>query len=225
MERKELDEAMTVMGIALDGLLATITGPAGTSGAQTRYLCGWTRANGRSLLGAGGFSFWTVLAACFEIATQGGATFETMDKVRETAEALSPSLPAAIAARNFTVRMSLAQEARILAATEFKSRQDVDRYFDRINASFDRAELLAADNLDNVSYTLLVKIHAAVSNDLANRARPLPRMVTVTLPQSKPSLNIAQRLYGDANRNAELIDENKPIHPLFMQRTIEALSD
>lgn len=225
MERKELDAAVSATNGVLDGLLNTITAPVGSSGAKTRYLCGWTRANARALIGQGGFNFWIVLAACFEIATQGGASFETMDEVRANAEALTPTLPAAIAVRNFSVRMSLAQEARILAATEFKSRQDIDRYFDRINDSFERAEVLAADNFDNVSYKLLVNIHAAVSNDLANRARPLPRMITVSLPSRKPSLYIAQRLYGDAARSAELIDENKPIHPLFMRRDIKALSD
>lgn len=225
MERKELDEAESVVGSVLDDLLNTIIAPVGESGAKTRYLCGWTRANARTLIAQGGNDFWIVLAACFEIATQGGSTFEAMDKVRAKAEALSPGLPAGIAVRNFSVRMSLAQEARILAATEFKSRQDIDRYFDRINDSFERAEVLAADNLDNVSYTLLVKIHATVSNDLANRARPLPRMVTLTMPQSKPSLYLVQRLYGDATRNGELIEENKPIHPLFMPRTIDALSE
>jgi hypothetical protein len=224
MDKKELDEAMTVMDGALDDLLATLSGSTGTTGAQTRYVCGWLAGNGRALLGAGGLDFWIAFTLCFEMAQRSGASFENMDKVRANAEARAVTRPPAIALRNFTVRMALAEQARILAATDFKSRQDVDRYFDRINAAFETAELVAANNLDNVAYRLLIAIHAAVSNDLANRSRPLPRMVKVTFPSSLPSLYVSQRLYADAARTSELIDENKPIHPLFMPTALVALS-
>lgn len=213
------------MNVALDGLLATLEGKTGLQGAQARYVCGQLSVNGRSELNAGGSQFWIDLAACFEAAQQAGATFETMDKVRTNAEALIVATPAGIAVKNFSVRMALAEQARILAATNFTSRQAIDLYFDQINASFDRAELVAADAQDNVAYTLLINIHAAISNDLANRSRPLPRMVSYSFPTGMPSLTLAQRIYYDPSRNDELIAENKPIHPLFMPPTVNALSD
>jgi hypothetical protein len=225
MQKPDIDEAMTVLTTVLNGLLATVTGQSGTAGARTRYLCGALATNGATELGGGGPQFWIDLGACFEAAFASSATFDTMDVVRSAAEALTPKGLPAIAVKNFAVRMALAEQARILAAMTFTSRQDIDRYFDRINASFDAAELVAADNLDNVAYMALITIHAAVSNDLANRSRPLPRMAVFTFPTSLPALNIAQRIYSDPSRSDELVAENKVIHPLFMPPVIDALSD
>jgi prophage DNA circulation protein len=39
-----------------------------------------------------------------------------------------------------------------------------------------------------------------------------------------PSLTMANLIYHDATRAEELADENKTIHPLFMQRTVVGIS-
>lgn len=224
MINQDLIEAIAATGRVLDALLLSLQGQTGLAGAKLNYLCGKLRSDGAAELNAGGLQFWQDLTACFEAAPRAGATFETIDAVRVIAEAMTPVGKAAIAVKNFAVRMSLVEQARILAATDFVSRQDIDAYFARINTSFANAENVAANLLDNVSYTLLIALHAAVSNDLANRSRPLPRMVTYTFPTSLPSLALAQRIYYDPSRNDELIAENKPIHPLFMPSTGAALS-
>jgi prophage DNA circulation protein len=225
MNKNDLTEAVAAMNVVLTALLATLAGQTGTAAAQTRYLCGQLAFNGSAELNAGGTQFWVDLALCFEAAQSAGATFAAMDAVRAAAEALVVIGLPAVAVKNFSIRMALAEQARILAATTFTSRQDIDNYFDQINASFERAKLVAADNRDNVAYTLLIAIHGAVSNDLANRALPLARMVSYTFPTSLPSLAVAQRIYYDPSRNDELIAENRPIHPLFMPVTVNALSD
>lgn len=224
MNKTDVDEAMSVAGAVLDALAASVNGQSGISGAQVRYACGLVKADGAIMLARGGLSFWNWLIAAFETAPAAGVTFAEMDLVLSTANGFTPSGRPALAVRNLCVRMALAEQARILAATTFKSRQQIDGYFDKINASFDAAEIVAADNMDNVAYRALIKLHAAVSNDLANRARPLPRMVSYTYQKRFPALTLAQRLYSDASRNGELIDENDPIHPLFMPNTIVALS-
>lgn len=224
MTKSELLEAVSVTGIVLNGLLHALQGITGMDGAQAKYLIGALAANGREELAAGGNQFWVDLGACFEAAQKAGANYLLMDQVRASAEALLPTGTAGIAVKNFAVRMSLVELARILAATTFKSRDEIDTYFDQINAAFERAEVIAADNMDNVAYRLLINLHAAVSNDLANRSRPLARMITYSFPSSLPSLALAQRLYADPTRADELIGENKPIHPLFMSPTGKALS-
>jgi prophage DNA circulation protein len=224
MTRIELNEAVAVTALVLTALGATIVGMPGVPGAQLNYLCGALAANGKTELAGGGYQFWIDLQQCFEAAPPAGATFETMEAVRLVADGLTPTGKPAIAVKNFSIRLSLAEQARILAATTFKSRQDIDGYFNTINVSFDEAELVAADNMDNVAYRALLAIHATVSNDLANRARPLARMTAYTFPTRMPSLWLAQRLYYDASRNDELIAENNPIHPLFMPSTGAALA-
>lgn len=223
MNTTDLDEAVSGVRLVLDHLLAAIQGQTGTSGAQLRWLCGRLSTNAALELTAGA-QVWTDFTACFEAARNAGATFETMDAVRLAAEALAPVGLSGTTVKNFSVRMALVEQALILKAINFKSRQDVDRYFDVIDASFNVAEEVAANALDNVGYVALVRLHAAVSNDLANRSRPLPRMVTYQFATRMPSLWIAQRVYHEAGRNDELIAENKPIHPLFCPATGNALS-
>jgi prophage DNA circulation protein len=179
---------------------------------------------GSAQLNGGGLTFWQSLAACFDAARAAGASFEAMDKIRLIADSQTPQYFAGIAVKNFSIRMALAEQALILAATTFASRQDIDKYFDLINVSFDEAEVVAANNFDNTSYKALIAIHAAVSNDLASRSRPLPRMVSISFAKRMPALWLAQRIYADATRSDELIGENRPIHPLFMPQAIVALS-
>lgn len=227
MNAPDLQEAVDLTNnVVLAALLSTIQGQNSQTGAQLRQLCGALSANAANLIAlvpSGDLTFWVQLAQCLDLA-QTMISFALMDTVRAAAEGASPTGAPAIAVQNFSVRMALAEQAKILAATTFKSRQEIDTFFDAINASFNTAEQVAADNMDNIAYVALIKLHAAVSNDLANRARPLPRMTSYVLPRSKSSLSIAQLLYQDGSRSGELIDENRPIHPLFMPRSIRALS-
>lgn len=225
MKKADLDEAVAVSATVLAALLLTLQGKTGIAGAKTKQLCGSLTANAATQLSAGGSTFWVNFADCFEAAQQAGSSYYNMNNVASAANGITVSSKAAIAVKNFAVRMSLAEMARILAATTFTSRQDIDNVFDEINALFEAAELVAADSLDNVSYRLLISIHAAVSNDLANRARPLPRLISYSFARTITALDMSQRLYADPSRYGELIDENKPIHPLFMPRVGTALSE
>jgi prophage DNA circulation protein len=224
MTQKDLKEAIAATAQIITALLATIQGPTGLAGAQMVYACGELSANGAQELAAGGGQFWSDLSNCFEAARTAGATFTTMEAVRLVAVAKTPIGLPAIAVKNFAIRLALAEEVQILAGATFTSRQQIDNYFDQINASFDAAILIAADNMDGVSYAALITMQGEVCNDLSTRAFPLPQITIYSYPVRMPSLWIAQRLYQDPSRNDELILENSVIHPLFMPTTGEALS-
>lgn len=224
MTRSQLSEAVAATAQILTSLQATLSGQTGSTGAQANFLCGQLATNSTIELQEGGYQFWVDLQNCFEAAQQAGATFQAMTVVLNVATAMTPIGAPAIAVKNFAIRMTLVEQARILAATTFVSREQIDNYFGQIDASLSAAELVAADNLDNVAYLLLLNVHAAVSNDLATRSFTLPEMVTFSFPQRMPSLYLAQRIYQDGSRNDELIGENAVIHPLFMPSTIQALA-
>lgn len=228
MNPADLNEGVAVTNTVLNALLDLLTGPTSIAASQVKYDIGLLKVNAPIELNAspnGNTSFWDDLANCFDASLTAGATFAGMDTVRVIAAALTPIGLPAIAVRNFSVRMALIEQAKILAATTFTSRQQIDNFFLQINVSFNAAEKIAANNLDNVAYIALIQLHAAVANDLANRSRPLPRMVTYTYQTTRPALYIAQNLYQDPSRFSELIDENQPIHPLFMPATGKALAD
>jgi prophage DNA circulation protein len=223
MTKADLNEAVSATIAVLGVLLATLGGVTGTAGAQLLLAVSALETNAGAELIAGA-QFWSDLANCFELARIAGSSFAAMDAVRAAAEALTPAGLPAIAIKNFCVRLALAEEGQILAATNFTSRQQIDRLFDQINLSFECAIVVAADNQDNIAYEALIALYAAVSNDLANRAQPLPRLVRYDFPLRMAALSLAQRLYQDPTRYGQLIAENNPIHPLFMMQRGFALS-
>jgi prophage DNA circulation protein len=93
-----------------------------------------------------------------------------------------------------------------------------------LDTAFDISLDKAANDFDQVTVRALVSLRAAVMRDLTARARPLPKMVSFAFPRRQPALWIAQRLYGDGDRYAEVIAENAAVHPLFMPAAGRALS-
>jgi prophage DNA circulation protein len=168
--------------------------------------------------------YWPALVACFEQARVAGATYESMDAVRIAILALAPVTWLGVAVANFALRCALAEQVQILAATTFTTRPQIDNYLDAINASFDDAENVAADNLDNVVFTSLIQLQAACVNDLSSRAATLPAIVSVTLAQRMPSYTLAQYLYQDPTQADTLAALNDVPHPLFMPLQIQALA-
>jgi prophage DNA circulation protein len=211
-----LNEAIGFTNQILAALQSTLSGQSGSDGATANFLCGQLITNGSEELDEGGYQFWIDFANCFEAVQNAGATFDGMTTVLNLANSFAPVSQAAIAVKNFSIRMTLMEQARILAAMTFTSRQQLDDFFTQIDASFQAAELTAADNLDNVAYTLLLNVHASVSNDLSTREFTLPQMVTYSFGRAMPALWLAQRIYQDGSRAQEIISENLPVNPLFM---------
>lgn len=82
----------------------------------------------------------------------------------------------------------------------------------------------AADQGDDTVYLALKAVRAAVSQDLSTRGAALPSMQQFSFQASMPSLVLAQRLYRDPTRAAELVTEAQPRHPAFMPLTFRGLS-
>lgn len=129
-----------------------------------------------------------------------------------------------IATKTACTRFALIGMARAFAATSFRSRDDVQIALGRANGAFAPAIEEAADEGDNVAYRDFVSLHAAVTRDLAQRGRPLPRMVDFRFPLRLPTLVLSQKLYGTGERADEIGAENKVIHPLFAPAQGRALS-
>ncbi|GEP09805.1 hypothetical protein [Methylobacterium gnaphalii] len=216
--------AAAALQSVLEALIASGGDGAGQAGADLRRLCGALSGSAGDQVQAG--TFGPPLRACFEAATAAGATLSGMDRVRAVAQSVTDSdLPVQRVAQT-AARYALAQMARILAATTFTSRQDIDDALARVNVAFQLAEDFAAGRFDQRVWRSLTALHAAVVRDLTRRARPLPRMVTYAFGARLPLLALANRLYGDAGRSSELLAENRGVvHPLFMPADGRALSN
>lgn len=218
----EREEAAEVVKTVITDLIANITIDPGRPGSMLRLAVGDLLADAEQLIEDAVVA--GPLANVFDLARQGGATVEQLEAVRSHTIAITVRSFPAWSVGNTCIRFLLEQCARILAAMTFTSRPQIDVYLDTMNTAFDNAETVAANRQDQGSYQSLIALHAAVTYDLTTRARPLPTIIEYDFTVPRPALWIANRLYGDADRDQELIDENKPVHPAFMQMPVRALS-
>jgi prophage DNA circulation protein len=203
--------------------LLEVSPTRGREGSDLRTACGDVMANAESLLQNDAIG--EPLDNCFELARKTGISFKQMDDVRETAaEIETPVTIGAMLVKNCMIDFCLAAQSRILADTKFSSRQDIDAYKTIVNDSFNAMEEITADEMDQMTYRALVELHAATTYFLVERARPLPRMLNYRFAEILSSLAIAYKLYDDAGRADELREENKIVHPAFMQLRGKALS-
>ena len=222
MTRADLDEAAALLRDALDELLTLARAREGAQSADLRRACGALRADARAAIQA--CAVGDRLAACFAAGWEAGADLAGWDRFRCWVAARTPAGWPAVALRGALAMLSLQYESMAIASTAFQSRDDVDAMQARMNDAFDSAEATAADDQNFALWRLLVGLHTAVTQDLVERARPLPRMVRYGYAGPRPSLWIANRLYGDGARGGEIARENKAAHPLFMPRAGRALS-
>jgi prophage DNA circulation protein len=222
MNASEREEATNVVVGVVADIQANITIDAGRPGSMLRLACGDILADAEALIEAAAIA--APLASVFDLARQAGATVEQMEIVRAHAAALVLRGFPALSVADTSIRFALVQSVRILAATDFTSRPQVDGYIDLMNAAFDAAETVAANRFDQASYRSLVQLHAAVTFDLVSRERTLPTIVFYNFAVPRPALWIANRLYGGEDRAQELVNENRPVHPAFMQMPVRALS-
>lgn len=217
----EIAEIKAMIKRTTDNLLTFVSKP-GRAGAQLRSAVGDLNAHIEIYLSDATFA--DRLRTCFLLATEAGISLAWLDKVLRGLVDEDPKSVSAISVMQNAFILALAQQARIIARTKFKSRDDVDATMRRQKVWFDAARDYAAERMANPSYVSLLELAAAMTRYLTDVARPLPRMLRYTLPIVWPSLTISNYIYGEGDRGEELVAENRIVHPLFMKRRLKALS-
>jgi len=127
------------------------------------------------------------------------------------------------ALRGLVRQIALAEAASQRVAETPASHQDAvaarEGLTDRIDAE--------AEAADDDAYPALLSLRADVARAIPAPGETLPELITYTPPVTLPSLVIAQQLYGDAGREAEIVARNSPRHPGFMTGGVplEVISD
>lgn len=105
--------------------------------------------------------------------------------------------------------------ARALSRIDFESSSDAAALRDEIAAELSAAILAASDAFADAQAAALRDLRTAVIRDLDIRSARLPARVVYTVPAQVPAIVIAQRLYGDVAREAEIVARNRPFmrHP------------
>jgi hypothetical protein len=221
MNKLDAEEGAAITGLTLAAIL-DVTPTKGRPGADLRTAVGdfntfaleliqYDRAGPR-------------LADIFELARKNTISLPELSAVRMVAFNQNPQTPGGVLIRNSLVHLSLATEAHVIADMTFKSRNAAEQVKDLMSQAFDAMEEQAADSMDSATYRALIGLHAAVSEHLVAAQYPLPVMLTFRFAQAGPTLVQSYRLYDDASRADELLEENGVIHPLFAKPEGRALS-
>ncbi|MCA1524295.1 hypothetical protein [Bradyrhizobium yuanmingense] len=217
MTGTEADECIAIVERLGPVILSTVPSKKGMSASALRHSVGYMMACAGDLLASHDFA--EQMRSCLDQARMTGAGLVAMGQVRLAALAEAPiSLPATLTVL-CTVRLCLAQEARIVSEMVFRSRDDAANTAAEMTAAFSAAAEVASDDLDAGSYMAIINLQATVVKHLADLGRVLPRVVNYRFARVMPALTMAQRAYADGDRAQGLIDENKVVHPAFMPMT------
>lgn len=212
MNKLDAEEGAAIAELTLDAIL-DVTPTKGRPGADLRTAIGDFEVFALEL-----FQYdraGPALANIFDLTRKNAISLPEMDHVRLVAFHQEPATPGGVLIRNSLIHLSLVTQARIIADTEFTSRNQAQQVKTVANDAFDAMEEAAADSMDSATYRALVTLHAAVAEHLTSAQYPLPEMLAFRFAQAGPTLVFAYRLYDDASRADDLREENGVIHPLF----------
>lgn len=121
-------------------------------------------------------------------------------------------------------RAALAGVAQSCANYQPSSYDDATSVLENVTTLFDAEILTAGDAGDDASYTALRTLRSSVVTDLQTRGAALSPLATMTFAGSLPALALAHRIYDDATRADQLVQQVQPVHPLFMPPSFQALA-
>jgi prophage DNA circulation protein len=221
MNKVDALEAAPIVQRCCKNLLTTLA-IRGRPGSDARQQISQTAANAYALLR--GDTIGPELDECFDLARLAGATFPQILEIQTLTSQEVPRTLGGALIQNSLLQWCLTTESAIIADMTFISRQDVDLVKQQIQQPFSDAEEQAADDMDQMVFQALVRLHGAIVAHLVDTERPLPMMLSYQFAAPSNTLVIAYRLYDDAGRSDQVRDENKIIHPGFAPAVGRALS-
>lgn len=120
-------------------------------------------------------------------------------------------------------RTALASVATACSSYQPSSYDDAATLLETVTTLFD-AEIETAADAGEGSFTALREMRNAVVTDLQTRGGNLAPLDTMTFNAPLPALVLAHRIYADASRADQLVQQVQPVHPLFMPLSFQALS-
>lgn len=142
-----------------------------------------------------------------------------------TSSTIGASMATAQAAATDLFRRScISAVAQAAAQYQPTSSDDAAQMRDTVTALIDAEIVIAGDQGEDETYSAMKSLRAAVVADLNARGGALAAIKTFQFPASLPALTLANRIYRDAARADELVEQASPVHPAFMPRSFKALS-
>jgi hypothetical protein len=174
-----------------------------------------------------GNNIGAALQSFMTAAEKAGATYPGLDAARQYLMGFNVSaMPFPQLVQRGALVMTLGSEAKAIAQMKFASQQDAQAMIAVVRDMFAAASDVGIDQLnDPTIYQALVALAGSLTRHLSVTALQLPRYMSYTSDLPMPSLYMANRIYGDGSRYAEIEAENRIIHPAFCPRQLRVLAD
>lgn len=119
----------------------------------------------------------------------------------------------------------LCTAAMVSAAVEYNpsSSDEATALQNRVCKALDDALVNVGNRGEDDIYVQLLELRKVFIDAMQIKSGTLASVMQVNVPKTLPSLTLANRLYQDATRSDELIQETNPRHPAFMPTTFTAL--
>ncbi|HEM7839796.1 TPA: DNA circularization N-terminal domain-containing protein [Burkholderia multivorans] len=121
-------------------------------------------------------------------------------------------------------RVAIAELVQTVGTWQPGSADDATAMMSTVTTLIDSEIDAAADAGDDTTYAALRDVRNAVVTDLQTRGGGLAALATMTFNDTMPALVLAHRIYGDAARADQLVQQVQPVHPLFMPTSFRALA-
>ncbi len=121
-------------------------------------------------------------------------------------------------------RAALGSLALACADCQLSAYEDAVALLVQVTALIDAEITVAGDAGQDGTFVALRALRAAVVQDLTTRAADLPHLVLITSAEPMPAPALAQRLYQDGSRAADLVARADPVHPAFLPTSFEGLA-
>jgi len=222
VKKSERAEALAISTRLMAEVVSFSIASVGDEGANLRSAIGKFLSNFHQLIVD--HVVGTALFACFEQARMAGATVKSMNNVRSAMFKETPAFPLGLAIVNAAVIFSFVEQSQIIAKIEFKSRNEASALMDEVAAIIEEIKMNKADSFVSRDYQNFVGLAALLIQHMSATERQLPRIVNYNFAANLPALYLSNRIYCVGSRSDELIEENRTVHPAFMQRNVVALS-
>lgn len=128
------------------------------------------------------------------------------------------------ALKDLVRQQAVIEAARAATQVEFDSYQEASAVRTELA---DAVDAIAESGVSDLVYDSMLALRAAVVRDITTRGADLARVVNYTPNITLPALVVAYTLYGDAQRDAEVVARNSVRHPGFLPggEVLEVLSD
>ncbi|OOG61452.1 hypothetical protein B0E46_15865 [Rhodanobacter sp. B04] len=121
-------------------------------------------------------------------------------------------------------RASIAQLAKAAVQYSPSSYDDALALRSKVTSLIDGEILIAGDNGDDASYGALRALRQVVVAAVTANGANLASLTTFAFKSTQPALTLANRIYQDASRSDQLVEQAVPIHPAFMPMSFQGLT-